>query len=344
MERLSFQPLPFGIECPTCEHEAFLDWVVPDLPDPRVKSPSCVTPMPDEIVSCKQVGRDTADYCKSRPAIKCDPIPELWTVKTVFGVDFEKHPGFKRVPGTTRRYKPDGTGAVMQPKMVPALFNSLAAFVTITNNMGLPIKTIISAGTHYCRCWKRPEGVCQSDGTGCTSDGLSNHATGHAIDITGVRWRDPAATGSSQDATMEKSWNDDPPEQSALVVRLNAALRLSFKNVFDYARGLGDSHSWHFHCDTNNGGGFVNYWKSNGKPSDPCEPYFIWGALKRLGYVARTAANKEVTWDKARAGLKAFATKRSLALPTTNDPPAWRPIIEKLLWCTVQGPPNCKGP
>lgn len=293
----------------------------------------CTTPRPDEIVGCRSVDEQTAHYCKS-PTRTCPAIAELWTSRKVVGVPFDEGCDWEPVttPGVARRY---AVRRITAPNaaldMTPAAWGALAAFVTLMRTVGLPIKSIITDGAHVCRCWKVPEGVCKRDGTGCTSDGLSDHALGNAVDILGVKWQDPAAVGSSLRATLERSWNDDPPEQSALIVRINACLRLAFTTVLDYARG--DSHRWHFHCETSK----RTTWKRNGTPNEVCEAYFIWGALKRLGIVARTPANKKVTWDKARAGLAAFAQQQNLTAPTSTTPDDWRPVVDRLLWCTATG-------
>jgi len=173
---------------------------------------------------------------------------------------------------------------------------------------GMPISAIITAGARYCRCVKRPHGDCgEKTPGGCTGTHLSNHGFGDAVDIVGVYWKDPAAVKSTLSVTVAHSWADSG-DQGRLLQRINGALRASFATVFDYARS---DHRDHFHCDTNRDRGRINWWTGNGY-SDPCEPLFILGSLKRLGYLQDV---KPSTWARARAALTTFAKRANMPVP-----------------------------
>jgi hypothetical protein len=102
---------------------------------------------------------------------------------------------------------------------------------------GMPIEAILTAGSLYCRCMSH-------------SNTLSNHSFGDAIDIVGVRWPPVGGPTSQLRETIVHNYTDSA--ERALLIRINACLRLSFATVIDYHRA---DHRDHFHCDMNRGSG-----------------------------------------------------------------------------------------
>jgi hypothetical protein len=123
--------------------------------------------------------------------------------------------------------------------MVPRAITALEAFVRNARSFGLPFATILTLGSLYCRCIR-----------GSNPPALSNHSFGDAIDVAGVRWVATGGPASRVRETIVHNFKDR--EQRALLLRLNACLRLSFATVIDYHRA---DHQDHFHCDTNQGRG-----------------------------------------------------------------------------------------
>ena len=196
------------------------------------------------------------------------------------------------------------------------------------STFGMPIAAVITAGAGpYCRCIKTPKGTCRHDNPdGCTGTRLSNHGAGDAIDITGVMWKDHHSVGSQLKATLMHSWGD-AAEQAPLLVRINAALRLSFATVIDYSDS---GHRDHFHVDTNNG-------VARSVFGMDAERWFLAGCLRALGYIQRHA--KPPTWADVQPGLAAFARQANMAVPAAGDKNAWRAIVARVYGRIALGSP-----
>lgn len=173
------------------------------------------------------------DRCTAPGTLPCPTIPDLLCVTSVGGVPFE----YVFLPGAIGK---DSTGlfVVKKPdprpqRFIPAVVGALNRFITYMAGVGMPVRTIFTGGSHYCRCI-----------TGTNS--LSNHSYGDAIDVAGVRWQSPI--GIRQ--TLVHNYAN--PGERAILRRINACLRLSFATVIDYHR---KDHRDHFHCDTNRGRG-----------------------------------------------------------------------------------------
>jgi hypothetical protein len=140
-------------------------------------------------------------------------------------------------------------------------------------------------------------------------------------------WKDHQSVGSTLKATLVHSWRDTA-QQAPLLVRINAALRLSFATVIDYSD---PNHRDHFHVDTNNG-------RSRNVCELPTERWFLAGCLKSLGYIASHA--KPPIWADLQPGLAAFARQANIAVPAGRDKNAWRAIVARLYGCIALGSPT----
>jgi len=312
------------------------EWdVVAPKADKRPRDSSCTTPMPDEVLGCRRHGSQAAKMCLPSANMQCPAIPELWKSLTVAGVPFWYGVKTAKVPGTKKVAVTHVEQKRRETEMTPAAWQSLHKWVGLMGAFGMPLAAIISAGARYCRCIKKPYGVCKHDVSThprCTGTTLSNHSFGDAIDITGVVWKDPAMVGSSLKVTLMHSWADSG-DQGRLLRRINAALRLCFSTVIDYSD---PGHRDHFHVDTN-----------RGKPRTVfgmgADKYFILGALKNLGYI--DAVKKPLSWTQAQQGLAAFARRSQMQPPTNaNDREAWRPVVHRLYSCVAIGDPaSCRN-
>jgi hypothetical protein len=195
---------------------------------------------------------------------------------------------------------------------------------------GMPITAVITAGAGpYCRCIKTPDACGEKNPGACTGRSPSNHGAGDAIDVTGVVWQDRGTVGSSLRATLVHSWKD--AEQARLLIRINAALRLSFATVIDYAR---KDHRDHFHVDTNNG-------RHRDVFGESTERWFLAGCLRSLGYL--TTYGKPPAWSDVQPGLEAFARHAGIAVPPAGTPNAWRTVATRLYGCIATGSPmHCR--
>lgn len=353
MDALTIRPEPFGQRsgcgCGACraqaaEHEwsepEYLEpeygepeWDVAPTTDRRPRAGSCTTDMPPEVEGCARVAAQKAVLCRPGSNVSCPEIPEVWTSHTIAGVPFHYGERLQSVPGTKQKRVVGVKDSHHPIRLTPKAWWSVFGWITLMGQVGMPIRAVITAGGRYCRCIKRPSGVCgENNPGGCTGENLSNHGHGDAIDIVGVVWKDPAAVGSSLPATVAHSWADSG-DQGKLLVRIDGALRVAFATVFDYARA---DHRDHFHCDTNRGRGRFSSWNRAGNPSDPCEPFFVMGALATLGYVDTV---KPVTWARARAGLEAFARKGGIPVPSGRTAKDFEAIATRLFMCMAMGAP-----
>ena len=312
-----------------------LEWDVAPALDRRPRSSNCRTAMPPEVEGCRSQAAVPAILCRPGSGVSCPAIPELWKSRKIAGIPFHYGEVVERVPGTDRYALKRVKEHDHAQELTPEAWWSLWTWATLMGTFGMPITAVITAGARYCRCVKRPTGACgEKTPQGCTGTALSNHGFGDAIDIVGVYWKDKRAVGSSLDVTLMHSWKD--AEQGALLRRINGALRVAFATVFDYARS---DHRDHFHCDTNRGRGPVNWWTSKGY-SDPCEPLFVLGSLKRLGYLGSV---QPATWPRARGALEDFARHTGVAVPSASDPKSWRSVVQRLGSCVALGEPvGCK--
>jgi hypothetical protein len=130
----------------------------------------------------------------------------------------------RRVPGAERFTRP--------------VAERLHRFVRLMLDAGLPIDAILTLGSYNCRCV-------------AGSPALSEHATGTAIDIAGVRWRTPGPAGARVRETLVHNFRD--PAERQLLRRIGACLRVVFPAVLDY--NYNAAHHDHFHCDLNRGRG-----------------------------------------------------------------------------------------
>jgi hypothetical protein len=166
----------------------------------------------------------------------CGPIADLLCVRAIDGVPFEYVHEFGRAGGlhTVRcaeRFR--------QQKFDRDVHGALRRFVTGMAGVGLPLAAIITAGSFCCRC------MAKRDGSGAVlrSPNKSNHMFGDAIDVTGVRLRQPTP---GLPAVLVS--NHDHAPTRALLLRIEAVLRMAFPVVLDF---MWDPvhHDDHFHCD-----------------------------------------------------------------------------------------------
>lgn len=171
---------------------------------------------------------------------KCPPIPNLLCMKGVGNIPFEyvNETYLDRQSGL-ERLKSGQKGHTQ--KFVPNVRDAIIQFTENMARFGMPIHTILTLGSLYCRCIRVNEKNTNS---------LSNHSYGEAIDVAGVRWKSPQSISRVED-TLVRWRNLNDAEQGRLLRRIGACLRLSFPNVIDYHRS---DHRDHFHCDLNRGG------------------------------------------------------------------------------------------
>ncbi|MBX7083445.1 MAG: extensin family protein [Nannocystaceae bacterium] len=166
----------------------------------------------------------------------CGPIPDLLCVRAIDGVPFEYVHDFGRAGGlhTVRcaeRFR--------QQKFDRAVHGALRSFVAGMAGVGLPLAAILTAGSFCCRCMAKRDGK----GAVIKSPSKSNHMFGDAIDVTGVRLRQPAA---GLPAVLVSNHDHGPTR--AVLLRVEAVLRMAFPVVLDF---MWDPvhHDDHFHCD-----------------------------------------------------------------------------------------------
>ncbi|HEU0034193.1 MAG TPA: extensin family protein [Kofleriaceae bacterium] len=356
MDALVFRPEPFGSPrpstrgcgCSGCrQQEAELEnddalefepdqgeW---EADDPRLETDEpewevdprkgCSPGTPLEVEACASMAAVSPVQCKPGFTKKCPALPETWKSKTIAGVPFYYGPTIQSAGGKRKQVTRDGTNKQVQ--IVPAAWRAAHGWITAMNTLfGMRITAVYTSGQgRYCRCVRHPKGVCREAKETwplCTGETISDHGYGDALDIIGVRWADKKAVGSSLDTTIIHSWED--PEQSALLVRINAALRIYFHTVLDYSRS---DHRDHFHCDMHQGRARPVFGES------PCEPNFILSSLRRLNYVSST---RPVTWERARDALTEFAGVVNMQPPARRDDRvAWRPIVTRLYGCVALG-------
>ena len=188
------------------------------------------------VRSCPEPARTAVDRCSNPGMQVCPIISNLLCVKKINGIPFE-YPTRVRKDSATRLNRVVRRKKNRTQRFIPAVKNTLSQFTTNMSRFGMPIEALLSAGSLYCRCV-----------TG--KDTLSNHSYGDAIDIVGVRWAASTYPMGQLRETIVHNFRD--PEQRALLVRINACLRLSFSTVIDYHR---KDHRDHFHCDMNRGAG-----------------------------------------------------------------------------------------
>lgn len=196
---------------------------------------------------------DAAPY-KSDPVLKsqaaeccataktCAPVPCRVTTMSVDGIPFEYVSDVSKGAGglmvITQSQKP------RRQNFVPEVYRALSGFVQMLQQVGLNIETVLTMGSHVCRCIKRTGTNCKKR-TGLTNT-LSDHSSAQAIDIVGVRWK--GTSPGKQPYTLVHNFGD--ATERKLLMRLNAALRLVFPQVIDYRYNA--AHHNHFHCDLNN--------------------------------------------------------------------------------------------
>jgi len=205
------------------------------LAPPRPSPPAPVRPA-DGPRACPEPARRGEDRCLHPGTKTCPAIPNLLCLKAVDDVPFEYPEAFGRDAGTglvavTRRQ------ATRTQRFIPAVKDAVSRFISDMRRFGMSIEAILTAGSLYCRCISN-------------SDNLSNHSFGDAIDVVGVRWAAVGGPASRLRETIVHNYRDS--EQRALLVRVNACLRLPFKTVIDYHRA---DHRDHFHCDMSEGRG-----------------------------------------------------------------------------------------
>jgi hypothetical protein len=205
------------------------------LPAP---SPTPAPSIPGGSRSCPAPSSITTDSCVN--PMTCPAIPDLLCVNGVGNVPFD-------YPQVVARDRATGLAVVTRrlqgvtQRFVATTGGALGRFVGEMSQAGLPIETILTAGSYYCRC-KRIGGRATT--------GLSNHSFGDAIDVVGVHWSPPGPRGARLRETIVHNFAD--PGDRVLLRRINACLRLAFATVIDYHRA---DHRDHFHCDMNRGRG-----------------------------------------------------------------------------------------
>ncbi len=193
---------------------------------------------PKDVVnatSCASPSQLARDKCKNPGSKACAPIPDLLCMRGVNGIPFEyPHKLYWDSANRVNRVVNSKSQLYRQQRFIPETRNALIEFTKNMKRFGMPIKSIFTWGSYYCRC--------VSD-----SNTLSNHSFGEAIDIVGVRWENHQPFSRIEDTLITRR-NLNNLEQRRLLIRMNACLRLSFNNVIDYHR---DDHKNHFHCDMN---------------------------------------------------------------------------------------------
>jgi hypothetical protein len=168
-------------------------------------------------------------------------------VRNIEGIGFEhvKKVGRDRATGLCVVTSRD---TEVELRIVPRSIDALAMFLRNMARFGMPVEALLTIGAVLCRC------SCTSKAE--LTNNLSNHARGEAVDIVGVRWRQPAsgrrAPGDPPGRLRETIVHnfDEDPGELGLLRRIDACLRLSFPNVIDYHR---KDHQNHFHCDLSTG-------------------------------------------------------------------------------------------
>lgn len=183
---------------------------------------------------CPEPARTAVDRCTTPQP--CPAIPNLVCTSTIAGKPIEYVDAVRVDPGS--RLKVPATPLPRRAhrvRFLPSVGAALEAFLRNMARFAMPVEALLTAGSLYCRCIR---------GT----NHLSNHSFGDAFDLVGVRW--PAGSRLSPlRETIVHNWADLTGER-ILLRRINACLRLSFRNVIDYHRS---DHRDHFHCDTNRG-------------------------------------------------------------------------------------------
>lgn len=358
METLTFRPESFEFEqyegpstggcgCTQCRQQEFDDNEFDDneFDDNEWewetnKRAKCSADTPSEVEECGSEKEKSPIQCGKGMTKKCPALPETWKSKTIGGVKFFYEPTIVERRGGIHHVTNEGDGT-RQVNLVPAAWRAAQAWISNMNGVwGLPIVAVYHSGAgRYCRCVRQPKDLCKEGDSKnwdkCTGTTISDHGFGDALDIVGVKWRDPSVVGSSLPHTVIHNWAD--PNQAKLLIRMNAAMRLVFNTVLDYSRS---DHRNHFHCDMNHGNARP-LWGTGAEK--PCERNFIMSSLKRLNYLPAT---KPITWDRMRDALVDFAQVNKMTAPSNiNDMRAWRPVANRLFACVALGlPANCAKP
>lgn len=260
--------------CARCASNRLSEWYekaeVGEAPAPAVRS-------------CPAPARVARDRCRTPQP--CPPIPNLICTRSVGGVPFEYVDRVRRDPATGLQVPalPIGARPPRQQRFVPPVRDALAQVLVRLDRWAMPVEAILTAGALYCRCIRN-------------TNRLSNHSFGDAIDIVGVRWRTAANPGSRLAETIVHNWQD--PGERALLVRLNAALRLSFVTVIDY---FDPQHRDHFHCDLGGGRGRRGLSRGNVR--------FAQEALSRV--LGRTLPPSGILDRATQAALAEFGRRRA---------------------------------
>ena len=293
--------------------------------NPRAK---CSADAPSEVDACGSEREAKPIQCAPGFAKMCPALPETWKSTTIAGVKF-----FYK-PKLNGRHDVVADGENKHVNLYPPTWRAAQSWVASMNGVfNMRIAAVYHAGAgRYCRC-VRKGATCKESKPElwhtCQGTNISNHGFGDALDIIGVKWADPKAVGSNKPTTVIHDWQD--ANQAALLIRINAALRLVFRNVYDWSR---EDHRDHFHCDMNRSGGGGNT-KLLG---EICGQNFIMSSLKRLGYL--TTAKPTNDWSRARTALADFAQVNNMPVPTSSDREPWRPVVHRLFACVALGIPG----
>jgi peptidoglycan hydrolase-like protein with peptidoglycan-binding domain len=198
-------------------------------PTPPAPTP---TPSGSGFRSCPGGGGTTSERCTGG-AQSCPRLPDLLCVTHIDGIPFEyvksvgkdTATGLKIVTSVIRNHT---------QKFTPPAREALVRFVANMRRFGIPIDTIFTLGSLYCRCVRN-------------TNTLSNHSYGDAIDLVGVRWSGRAPGTLPQ--TIIHNFSSSDAREKKMIQRIDACLRLSFSSVIDY--NYNKDHEDHYHCDTN---------------------------------------------------------------------------------------------
>jgi hypothetical protein len=241
-------------------------------------------------------GRTTSERCQQ--AQPCPAIPGLLCVSSVNGVTFH---GF-RVQNAGGLRTVAQVNRARDERMKPDLLRCFETFNGLLGRFGMASDQFLSMGSYNCRC---------------TNAGvrLSDHSSGEALDISGLRFTGQAPAGSVGQFVLIHNFASAP--HIGLIRRMNALLRLAFPQVLDYH--LSD-HRDHFHVDLNQGRGFTPRSKSTIR--------FVQEILNSLGGSLRVSGVLDAATQTALRAAAGLRSEVDLARDTNALTAAERALFQ----------------